>query len=284
MLKQRTVKKDIHIEGIGLHTGKKINAWVKPKNENSGIIFKRVDLPGGPEIEAKPSNILTSGVNLQRTSIQAHGAEVHTIEHLMAALSAFGIDNAEVDIDGPELPGMDGSAEAISKLLKDAGFVEQDAPKRIIEIKKQIVLKLGDAVIEALPDTGFKASFFLEFKEPWLPDQSFSISSGSIEEFSIFFLKELAPSRTFCKRKDAIMLRLAGLGRGANFKNTLVMAKSGPIGNKLRFPDELARHKLCDLLGDLYLLGGCIKGNIKAVRSGHKLNLELVKEIERSLQ
>jgi len=284
MLKQRTVKSEIKIKGKGLHTGKATNVTIRPAPKNKGIIFRRIDLKDMPSVKAIPLNIKETKRHLQRTSIKKGKAEVHTIEHLLAVFNGLGIDNAYVDVDNAEMPGLDGSGKKFADLLLTTGSVRQNADKKFINLKKRLCLEENGASIEIIPDKRLIIDYYLEPKKRNFKNQVFSIKAETPSDFVRFFRKEVAPSRTFCFLRDAIAARIFGLGKGANFKNTLIMWKKKPLWNNFRFSNELARHKMLDLLGDLYLLGGHLRGHIIARKSGHKLNTALVKKIASSLR
>jgi UDP-3-O-[3-hydroxymyristoyl] N-acetylglucosamine deacetylase/3-hydroxyacyl-[acyl-carrier-protein] dehydratase len=202
-------------------------------------------------------------------------AEVHTTEHLLSALYALGVNNAEVEVHGQELPGLDGSAKEYAEAIERAGIIEQDTPVKELLIDKEVGVTRNDAFLTAFPYKDFRISYFLSYPVKSIGEQFLSIDI-SAETFK----KEIAPARTFCMAREAFLLKLFGFGKGANNKNTLVMGKAGPIGNNLRFPDEPVRHKILDLIGDLSLTGMPIKAHIVAVKSGHSLNLELVNKLK----
>ncbi len=210
----------------------------------------------------------------RRSAIGAPGAEIQTVEHFLAALWGLEIDNITVDVHGVELPALDGSALGFLDILKQAGIVEQPAPRRSVRIKRPLVIEEADSSLAVLPGEKFSISYFIEY----------DCASIGTEEFGIeldrdSFEREIAPARTFCLKKEAEALLKAGLGGGANCENTLVMDDDGPAGTCLRFPNEPVRHKILDLVGDLYLLGVPIIGKVVAKRSGHRLNLKMVKKI-----
>jgi len=273
-MEQRTIKKPIGLSGIGLHTGSSVNLKFKPAPANVGVNFIRVDVKDSPMIKASIENLLDQDKSPRRTSVGNGSVEVHTIEHLMASLWALGIDNVIIEIDGPELPGLDGSASGFIDTLKKAGIENQGVQKRIYQVRSPIWIEQDGAMIMVLPDNQFKISYTLNYEHPLLKAQylSFTIDESTFE-------KEIASSRTFCLEMEVDDLKQKGLGKGANYENTVVVGKSGIIDNNLRFEDEFARHKILDLLGDLYLLGYPIKGNIIAMRSGHPLNICLVDKI-----
>jgi UDP-3-O-[3-hydroxymyristoyl] N-acetylglucosamine deacetylase/3-hydroxyacyl-[acyl-carrier-protein] dehydratase len=274
-MEQKTIKKPIELSGIGLHTGAHVNLKFKPAPTNTGINFIRVDVKESPMIKGSIQHILDQDRSPRRTSVGNGSVEVHTIEHLMAALWALGIDNILVEIDGPELPGLDGSAMSFVETLKRSGLESQSAPKKIYQVRFPIWMEQDGAMIMVLPDNQFRVSYTLNYDHPLLKAQylSFTLDENTFE-------KEIASSRTFCLEMEVSELREKGLGKGANYENTIVVGKKGVIDNNLRFDDEFARHKILDLLGDLYLLGYTIKGHIIAMRSGHPLNIKLVDKID----
>jgi UDP-3-O-acyl N-acetylglucosamine deacetylase len=199
--------------------------------------------------------------------------QIQTTEHLLAALSGAGIDNIIIEMDNIEPPGADGSAKVFLEAVKKAGVVEQDAPKNIFAVKNPVWCASGDSLLAVFPDDEFKISYTLSY--PGIGTQFFS---AVINEK--IFENEIASARTFCSEAEAAELIKRGLGKGANYENTLVMGLKGPINNTLRFPDEPVRHKVLDLIGDLYLAGEGIKGHVVAIKSGHKLNMELVGKLK----
>ena len=273
-MEQRTIKKPIELSGIGLHTGSKVNLKFKPAPPDTGINFIRVDIKDSPMIKANTLHVLEQDKSPRRTSVGNNSAEVHTIEHLMAALWAMGIDNILVEIDSPELPGLDGSSRGFIDILNKVGVENQRVQKKIYQVRSPIWVEHEGATIMVLPDNQFKVSYTLNYEHPLLKAQYISFTFDDD-----VFEKEIASSRTFCLEGEVEDLRKKGLGKGANYDNTIVVGKKGVIDNKLRFEDEFARHKILDLLGDLYLLGYTIKGHIIAVKSGHPLNMSLIKKI-----
>lgn len=272
---QRTIKKEVQLEGVGLHSGDKVKLRLVPAESNSGINFIRTDLPDSPAIKATVSNVIESSRRLRRTSLACGNAEVHTVEHLMATLCGLMIDNLRIEMNGPEVPGLDGSAQPFVELIQKAEIQEQEATRKYLQAKEPIWLEENDTVLAMLPDSLLKISYMLSYEHPLLKSQYLSIVVTP-ESFE----RELAPARTFCLEQEADELRRQGLGKGATFDNTLVVGKDGVIKNKLRFEDEFARHKIADLIGDLYLLGFPIKGHIIAIKSGHPLNIRLIQKIQ----
>lgn len=281
---QRTIASSATIRGIGLQTGRAVTVRLEPAPPDTGIIFTRRDLPGAPHIKADPSNLKESRASLQRTVLGRRNIEVHTTEHFLAALSGLSIDNIYVGLDNPEMPGLDGSSRGFVRVLREAGIEEQGAPRRFIEIERPIICKDGSSSIQIVHDGEFRVEYFLDYDHPHLKGQWYDITLGASCGFLDFFENELAPSRTFCMEKEATMFLKAGLGKGADFNNTLVIGEEGPINNRFRFPDEPARHKLLDLLGDLYVLGRHIKGRVTAKRSGHRMNCAFVKRLQEELE
>lgn len=275
MESQRTIKREVELEGVGLHSGAKVKIRLLPAEPNAGISFIRVDLPGGPVIKANISNVIELSRRPRRTSLGCDSVEVHTIEHLMAALCGLMIDNLRIEINGPEAPGLDGSALPFVKLVRKAEIEEQPAAKKFFQAKDPIWLEEKETLLAILPDSEFKVSYTLSYNHPLLKAQyvSFTVTPETFEN-------EIAPARTFCLEVEAEELKKQGLGKGANLENTLVVGRDGVIKNRLRFDDEFARHKVSDLIGDLYLLGFPIKGHIIAVRSGHPLNIRLLQKIK----
>lgn len=279
MNKQLTIEKEISIKGIGLHTANKTTVTFKPAGLDAGINFIRTDLPGKPAVKASIENVSTQSGSLRRTSLVKDSVEIHTIEHLMAALSGIGIDNLYIEMDNNEVPGLDGSSLNFIELLSGAGIKEQESPRQYHLIKEPIFVEEEGASIMVAPSPDFKISYTLNYNHPFLKAQFKEMNINSD-----VFKAELACARTFCLEEEANELQEQGFGRGANYENTLVVGKDGVIKNKLRFEDEFIRHKMLDMMGDLYLLGCPIKGHIIALRSGHSLNLKLVRKIAQQKQ
>ncbi|HBO98008.1 MAG TPA: hypothetical protein DE315_05200 [Candidatus Omnitrophica bacterium] len=276
---QKTIRQEFSLSGVGLHTGCKVNIRCKPAPVNSGISFIRTDLPGRPVLKVDPSNIhIDTGIP-RCTSIGKGDVVIHTVEHFMSVLCGFGISNLTVEIDAFELPGLDGSGLDFLKAIKKTGIVEQGAGSSCFEVVEPVGVELNGCSIYVVPDKEFKISYVLDYDNPVLKSQFFSatITAEVFEE-------AIAPARTFCLESEAEELRKHGLGKGANFDNTLVVGNNGVIKNTVRFPDEFARHKVLDFIGDLYLLGMPIRGHVFAVKSGHTLNIQLLKKIQEQRQ
>ncbi len=275
MINQHTLKKEISLEGIGLHTGQKAKIVIKPSAEDSGICFRRVDQMDMPVWRVCPDNIQMENMTGRCTVIGNGQSSVQTIEHLTAALFALGVDNALIEIDGPEVPGMDGSALPFAASIHAAGREPQQAARRFITLKAPVMFHKGDASIAIFPSDENRITYVLDYSKFGLSPQTidFTIDGESS------FMNEIAPARTFCLRQEVEHLKQAGLGKGADSSNTLIMDENGPMDNEMRFDDECARHKVLDLIGDLSVLGMPIYGHVFAVRSGHYLNACLVKAV-----
>ncbi|MBN1353869.1 MAG: UDP-3-O-[3-hydroxymyristoyl] N-acetylglucosamine deacetylase [Candidatus Omnitrophica bacterium] len=273
MNRQNTVEKEFFLEGKGLQTGEPVKVFFYPEEENRGITFIRGDLAGKPAVTLGGMSELD---NDRRSKIGFGGGNyVETVEHILAALWGAGIDNVKIELDKPELPAMDGSAIQFLEAVKENGIKPQSAERQMIQIKNPIWVERKESFLGIFPSDVFKISYILEYQNKAIGKQFFS---GVLD--ADIFLKEIAPARTFCLKEEAEALVKSGYGKGADFKNTLVMDENGPIDNILRFPNEPARHKVLDLIGDLYILGRPVKGRVIAIRSGHQLNLELVKKIK----
>ena len=272
---QKTIQKEVALEGVGLHSGERVHVTFKSAPAGHGIQFVRVDLPGHPRVKVDVSSIMDVDKHPRRTSIGNGEVEVQTIEHLMATLFALEIDNLLIEIDGVEVPGLDGSALGFVEALRKGGIVTQDQPRRSFRVREPIWIEENGASLTVLPSEEFRISYVLSYNHPRLRSQFYEIILNGHN-----FEKELAPSRTFVLKQEAELLRKQGLGRGANYDNTLVIGEEGVIQNQLRFEDEFARHKVLDLIGDLYLMGHPIQGHVIAYRSGHPLNMKLLQKIK----
>lgn len=274
MEKQKTIKKEFSLSGIGLHSGNKSDLVFKPAYDNAGIQIIRVDLPQRPIIRVECSSVLTNSSFPRCTSLGRGDVVVNTVEHLMGVLCGLGIDNLTIEINGKEFPGLDGSGLNFLNTFKKVGIVEQNDSRRYFEIKEPLGISHKGSAIFVVPADEFKISYLLDYDHPMLSSQFFDITITPDT-----FEKEIASSRTFCLEREAEELLKKGFGKGANYQNTLVVGDDGVKENQLRFPNEFVRHKIHDLMGDLYLLGMPIKGHVFAVKSGHALNIELLKKI-----
>ncbi|PIQ87377.1 MAG: hypothetical protein COV74_01035 [Candidatus Omnitrophica bacterium CG11_big_fil_rev_8_21_14_0_20_45_26] len=270
--KQKTIKKEIRFEGTGIHSGKPVRVVLKPAPAGSGISFCRSDLSNAKPIRAVAENVF-EGPGRQ-TALGTADWKIHTIEHLMATFHGLQIDNCLVEVNGEELPGLDGSAKDYVEAVLKAGFEEQEAEREYMNITRPMYYRHQDTYIALLPADELSVSYTLSYDHPDLADQFFSTSINSE-----VFASHIASARTFCLKQEAEQLQKMGYGKGANLSNTLVFDKNKPLENSLRFTNEACRHKIMDLLGDLYLAGQFFKGHIVACRSGHAQNLQMVKQL-----
>lgn len=274
--RQRSIQREGEVVGVGLHSGATTRVRLKPAPPGAGVAFVRTDLPGLPRIPADHRHIARKP--RCTALVGERGAEVHTIEHLLACFTGLGVDNVTVELDGPECPGLDGSALGFLTLLDACRPVEQDAPREELVVEQPLAVAAGeDAGLTALPSReGLRVGYMLDYGPSWPGRQhvSFLVTPQ-------VFREQLAGARTFCLASEADQLRRAGLGQGATYENTLVIGEQGVIENQTRWPDEFARHKLLDLLGDLCLLGADLRATLLAHRTGHEANQELVRALKR---
>lgn len=276
MTKQRTLKNIIRATGIGVHTGEKVFITLRPAAPNTGIIFRRTDLDPCIDIPAKVEYI---GDTTLSTCLSKDGARVATVEHLLSALSGTGIDNLYVDINSPEVPIMDGSAAPFVFLIKSAGIIEQNVPKKFIRIKRKVTVKNedGDKEVVIAPYNGFKVNFSIEFNHPAFDANNqtaeFSFNSSS-------YAKEVSRARTFGFLSEYEYIRKNKLALGASLDNAVVLDEFKVMNQDgLRYSDECVKHKILDVIGDLYLLGHSVLGEFSGVKSGHSLNSQLLKKL-----
>lgn len=275
MSHQRTIHRSISCEGIGLHTGERVRMTLRPAPANSGIVFRRVDLPGAPVVEARPEHI--ADVHYA-TTLAKDGVSVRTVEHLMAALAGLNVDNATVEMDGPEVPAMDGSALPFVALIRRGGLRRQLAARTLLRVRRPIAVDLGDRSIRILPAEGLSIEYRMRFDHPALGAQAVTVGINPEA-----FVRELAPCRTYGFLRDVEYLRGLGLVRGGSLENAIVVGDEGVLNGPLRFQDELVRHKALDLLGDLYVLGRRVLGAVVADGAGHLLHARLVRAIHEEL-
>lgn len=273
MANQRTIAEPVSFPGTGLHTGALTNVVLKPAPPNAGIVFYRTDMPGRPAVPASVDNV----VDVSRgTTIAVGDARVHTVEHTLSALAGLGIDNIEIELDGPEPPNGDGSAMHVLNMIKKAGIVEQDAEKKYIKVERPVYYRDDDCTLSILPCDEHRISMTIAFDHVAIGTQyaSFSINENSFEN-------EIAPARTFCFLREVKMLQEQGLIKGGSLESAVVIGDDSVLNEDLRFPDEFVRHKILDLLGDMYLLGRPIKGHIIAVKGGHAKNVLFSKQVKK---
>ncbi|MBI1319942.1 MAG: UDP-3-O-[3-hydroxymyristoyl] N-acetylglucosamine deacetylase [Candidatus Hydrogenedens sp.] len=273
MAKQRTIASTVSFPGTGLHTGALTTVTFKPAEPDTGITFVRTDLPGRPAVPALVDHV----VDVSRgTTIAIGDARIHTVEHGLSAMAGLGIDNLIIEIDGQEVPNGDGSGLPVMNILKKAGIVEQNAEKKYIEVERPVYYRDDEATLSILPCDEHRISMTIAFDHVAIGTQyaSFSINEDSYE-------REIAPARTFCFLREVKMLQDQGLIKGGSLDSAVVIGDDTVLNEDLRFPDEFVRHKILDLLGDMYLLGRPIKGHIIAVKAGHAKNVLFSKQIKK---
>jgi UDP-3-O-[3-hydroxymyristoyl] N-acetylglucosamine deacetylase len=272
MVQQRTVKSVVVGEGVALHSGARTSFRIVPAPPGTGIVFIRTDLSPRVAIPARAEHVVDTRL---ATTLGAGGATVSTVEHLLAALAGLGVDNASVEIDGPEVPVLDGSAMPFVELIRAAGgTAEQRAPRRFVVVRRAVAVSdaTGERSARLEPAPGFSLRCLIDFDHPLIHRQSLEL-----ELTETAFVREVARARTFGFARDLEAMRAAGLARGGSVDNAVVVddfSVRNPDG--LRFPDEFVRHKLLDAIGDLALLGAPLLGRYVGQRSGHALNTQLV--------
>ena len=268
---QRTLRRSVSCTGIGLHSGNKVSLSLRPAPADYGIRFQRSDL-GGLEIPATVTHL--GGIQYQ-TGLTREAVSVETVEHLLAALTALGIDNAVVDLNHPEVPIMDGSAAPwVYLILNEAGVKRLQSPRRYLKVLRPISLTQGDKRIALYPSEHFKVTYSISFDHPLLRHQTRTMR---ITEES--FVEDIAPARTFGFLKEVEMLRQRGLALGGSLDNAIVLGETGVLNNALRFDDEFVRHKILDVIGDLSLVGYPVVGHLVAHRGGHALHTAFAAKI-----
>ncbi|MEK7483939.1 MAG: UDP-3-O-acyl-N-acetylglucosamine deacetylase [Planctomycetota bacterium] len=277
---QQTIQQPVEFRGTGLHSGTEAILRLFPSGVNTGIWFVRKDRAGYPKVRA---DVMSVQEIQRRTAIVSGSAEIHTVEHLMAALYACAITNLLVEIEGDEVPGLDGSALPFYLGIQQAGIVKQSEKAVEFCLKEPLTLTERNVTVEAYPCAdGLRLTYQLQYPYSWFADQEYSILLTQES-----FAREIASARTFVLEPEVELLKKAGLGKGATLQNTLVFNERGIIQNTLRFPDECVRHKILDLIGDLSLLNVRLKAHIVAKRSGHQANFKLalkIREVMKSLQ
>ena len=275
MNSQRTIGEEMTISGISLHLGSESCLTFKPAPPDSGVVFVRTDLPGYPRIRAGTDNTIDGVV--RRTSVGSAEIMVHTIEHVLAALAGLGIDNVTIETNAPEPPAADGSALPFVKVLQNAGIVEQDTPRQELKLTEMLSVKDADKELVIVPDKSCRVTYAFRL------DGTVPLSQlVSLEFDEDSFVNEIAPARTFCFRREVEALKAQGLGKGGDDSNVVIIDDDGTSDHPPRLEDEMARHKILDIIGDMYLLGGMPKGHVIAVKSGHALNTQLVRKIAKS--
>lgn len=274
MLRQRTLKSLIRATGVGLHTGQKVTMTLRPAGVDAGVVFRRIDLASPVDVPARAD--LVGETRLSSCLVQGE-VKIYTVEHLMSALAGLGVDNVYVDLDGSEVPIMDGSAAPFALLVQQAGVEQQAAPKRFLRVKKRIEVCDGDKWARLDPFQGFRLSFSIVFNHPVIDRSSQSVTVDFAETS---YLKEIARARTFGFMHDVENLRESGLALGGGLDNAVVLDEYRVLNAEgLRFADEFIRHKVLDAIGDLYLVGRPLLGAFAAHKSGHALNNRLLREL-----
>ena len=274
---QRTLAKSINVTGVGLHSGERVALTLHPAVENSGIAFRRTDLDGKQSEIIRLSPYLINDTRLSSTVVTEDGVRVGTIEHIMSALSAYGVDNCLIELNAPEIPIMDGSSLPFIYLLQDAGIIDQKAQKRFLKILKPVEIKETGKWVRFTPYDGFKVTLTIEFDHP--------VFNRSAPTFEIDFagksyIDEIARARTFGFMQEVELMRAHNLGLGGNLSNAIVIDDTDVLNPEgLRYPDEFVRHKILDAIGDLYIVGHPIIGAFEGYKSGHAINNALLRAI-----
>jgi len=271
-MRQHTIRKPVSIEGIGLHSGKVARVTVSPAPVDAGVVFNL--RATGERIPARPESVVNSHY---ATTLGVKGTRIQTVEHLMAAAAGLGIDNIEIDVDGPEIPALDGSAKPFVAMLTAAGRLQQSARRRVLSLPCPLRVGGAGRWIHIVPSDTFRISYTLDNDHAAIGTQ---VLSWAPTERS--FVEEFAPARTYGFLRDLGLMRKNGLARGGSLDNAIVLGNSGAL-NGLRYRDEFVRHKILDLLGDLALLGRPLGAHVIARNGGHALNLELVLAVQRAV-
>ncbi len=272
---QKTISKSVSCSGIGLHSGKEISLTLKPSGPNSGIRFKRTDLAGKKIIPAYMNRVVDTTL---ATTISEDDVSISTTEHLLAAIAGLSIDNIIIELSGPEVPIMDGSAAPFVDMLTEAGIRQQKSYRRLVKITRKISFRDGDRIIRIYPYDGFKVTAEINFEHDSISRQQHSVSLTPEK-----FTEDISKARTFGFVDDVAKLQKNGLALGASLENAVGMDKNGVLNKEgLRYQDEFVRHKIVDIMGDMALLGCPILGHIVAYKSGHSQHLKLMEAIAAS--
>ncbi len=273
MIKQRTIKKSVKARGVGIHSGKLVNMTLIPAESDHGVVFKRLDA-GGRQVHAHSAFV--NEVVLS-TGLESQGVKVSTIEHLMSAFSALGVDNVLVDLDSFEIPIMDGSSAPFVFLVQSAGIKEQDAPKRFIVIKNTVRVENGESWAQVSPHNGFKVTLEIDFEHKKIKESGQKLTIDFAEQS---YLKEISRARTFGYERDVEELQADGLALGASFDNAIALSDDAILNEDgMRYHNEFVKHKILDIVGDLFLLGGNMIGHYEGFKTGHMLNDQLLSAI-----
>ncbi len=272
---QQSLEDAVVVDGHGIHSGKPARMFLRPSAPNTGIRFRRIDLPGRPEIPARIEHVTRT---MLATTLGNKDAEVYTVEHVLSALFGMGINNAIVELDGPEVPIFDGSAGPFVKLIRNVGTCMQPAEKHVWVVNRPVRVEDGDKWIEIEPARTFSIDFTIEFADSVIGTQRL-VYEHSPRRYEL----EISHARTFALAAEIETMRANGFALGGDFDNAVVVGDDGVLNTDgLRYPDEFVRHKILDLIGDVGMIGGPVVGAIRAHKSGHTLNRNFVKELIRS--
>ena len=275
-MKQTTLAQPVSLTGTSLHEGHDVTLTLKPAPPDSGLTLIRTDRDGA-EVGVHPGNIQEVQ---RRTLLMQNGVEVHTVEHVLAALYGMGVDNAVIELSAPEPPAGDGSSKAFVEMIRQAGITELNAERAEFSPADTVEVNAGDVSIRVEPNAdGLVVNYTLDYGVPFMPRTTveFAVTRDSFEN-------EIGPARTFCLEQEAKMLQAMGFGKGANTQNTLVVGPEGPMENTLRYADEYARHKLLDVVGDLAVTGLRLNAKVTAVKSGHSQNQQVAKALRKQYE
>jgi UDP-3-O-[3-hydroxymyristoyl] N-acetylglucosamine deacetylase len=272
MICQTTIARSTAISGIGLHTGQRINMTLRPAEAGTGIVFHRKTGERTVTIEATSANV----VDTQMATVIGKGdVRVSTVEHLLSALAAYGVDNLHIDIDGPEVPIMDGSAAPFASIIEEAGQRRHHQSRKFLAIRKPVSVIDGEKRVSIIPSRFFRITFDIAFQHPCI-----ALQQRSVKVSSSVFRRDLAPARTFGFLRDVENLKAAGLALGGSLENAIVVDDERILNPEgLRFQDEFVRHKILDAIGDLSLIGYPILGHVRAFKAGHDINHQLVEKL-----
>jgi UDP-3-O-[3-hydroxymyristoyl] N-acetylglucosamine deacetylase/3-hydroxyacyl-[acyl-carrier-protein] dehydratase len=278
--RQHTLARDVQLTGVGLHTGESGTVTFRPAEAGSGVRFVRTDLPGSPSVSVRPENAVFDPRAARRTILEEGGVQIHTMEHMLAAVAGLGIDNVIIETTSMEIAEPDdGSAAPIARALLAAGLVEQDRPRRYLKVTRPVAWKENGVELSAEPYRGFRISFTIDYDNPLIGRQSLSVDLTPE-----VFMNEIAPARTFVLERDLEKLRASGWIKGGRLESAVVVGETKVLNPEpLRYRDEFVRHKILDLLGDLSLLGGPLLGHVSALRSGHQGHVAFVHRLKQTL-
>ena len=267
---QQTIQNDVTITGKGLMLGEPVTLTLKPASVDFGMVFRRVDMTGAPEVKVCPEN--WADVLPRCTSLRSGDTTISSVEHLLSALGGLGVDNVIVELNAPELPALDGSAGSYIESIQSVGLASQDAQRNYIEVAEPFALSSGDRQLVLLPADTLEVTFVYAHPQTEPQVLTFKVTPES-------YISEIAQARTFCFEDEIEALQALGIGKGASYDNVLVINAAGEPSTPLRFEDEFVRHKILDLIGDLYLAGRLPKAHVVAMRTGHAFHAEFVQAL-----